>query len=340
MKRILFGVMLCALLIVLSTGSVWAAPPALTQIVHVVRWGDNLSSLAVQYGTTIGAIMRANGLSNPHCIYAGQRLVIPYTGTPTPYTEPSCTQVYIVRYGDTLSGIAYRFGVSVNALMQSSHIVNPNCIYPGQKLIIPSCPPSNPPPQPVPPVHYPKPVQPAYPPAKPGHPVQKPGYPVVCKWYVVQPGDTLANIAWRYGVNMWAIVRANNIANPNVIHCGQKLCIPTHVPPPPPKPKPPKPGCEHLCFPQAGDYLSGVVQAHGTAKIDNFWYYKLEYRKDGLDNWHYITGAETEVENGALGEWDTRTVPDGNYTYRLVIVDRTGNYPPPCEIPVRVDNTP
>jgi LysM repeat protein len=278
--------------------------------------------------------MRANGLTNPHCIYAGQRLLIPCGPTPTPYTGPSCDQVYVVRYGDTLSGIAYRFGVSVNALMQANRIVNPNCIYPGQKLIVTSCPPPQPPPprpaQPVQPVPCPLPEQ----------PVQKSGAPVACTWYVVRPGDTLAKIAWRYGVSMWAIVRANNICNPNVIHCGQKLCIPVPCPPKPPPPKPSKPGCEHLCFPRAGDCLTGVVKAHGTAKIDNFWYYKLEYRKDGLDNWHYITGAETTVENGALGEWDTRTVSDGAYTFRLVIVDRTGNYPPPCEIPVHVKNTP
>ena len=331
MKRLLFGIVLCTLLLALSTGSAWAAPPASTQVVHVVRWGDNLSSLAVQYGTTIEAIMRANGLSNPHCIYAGQRLIIPCGATPTTYTSPDCDQVYVVRYGDTLSGIAYRFGVSVSALMQVNRILNPNCIYPGQKIIIPTCPTPPPPPPPPPPVHYPKPAQPVYRPEK----------PVACTWYVVRPGDTLNKIAWKYGVSLWAIIRANpSIANPNIIHCGQKLCIPVSYPPPPPKPKPPKVGCEHLCFPRAGDRLSGVVQAQGTAKIEDFWYYKLEYRKDGLDNWHYVTGAETPVENGALGEWDTRTVSDGTYTFRLVIVDRTGNYPPPCEIPVYVKNSP
>jgi hypothetical protein len=83
-----------------------------------------------------------------------------------------------------------------------------------------------------------------------------------------------------------------------------------------------------------------VIQAWGTADLASFGYYKLEYRKEGLDEWHYITGANNPVDNGALGTWDTRTVSDGRYVFRLVVVDRTGNYPPPCEIVVSVKNTP
>jgi hypothetical protein len=149
----------------------------------------------------------------------------------------------------------------------------------------------------------------------------------------------LARIAWRYGTSVWAIVQANNIANPNIIHVGQCLCIPK-AGPHPPAPKPPKPGCEHLFWPKAGARLSGLVEARGTADDPNLWYYKLEYRKNGLDEWHYITGSETAVHNNVLGVWDTRGLPDGGYEFRLVIVDRTGNYNPPCTIPVRLDNSP
>jgi putative chitinase len=44
---------------------------------------------------------------------------------------------YTVRLGDTLSGIARRFGVTVAALAQANHITNINRIYAGQVLIIP-----------------------------------------------------------------------------------------------------------------------------------------------------------------------------------------------------------
>lgn len=55
--------------------------------------------------------------------------------------------------------------------------------------------------------------------------------------YVVQPGDTLQNIAARYGTTWQAIAQLNNIPNPNLIYVGQVLLIPVgYVPPTPPPP--------------------------------------------------------------------------------------------------------
>jgi hypothetical protein len=142
-------------------------------------------------------------------------------------------------------------------------------------------------------------------------------------------------------VRIWDIVQTNNIANPNLICVGLRLFIPQHhqcEPTPTPTPAPVEPGCEHLLSPVRGATLSGNVQVTGTADIEEFWYYKLEFRYEGLDHWHYITGQNTPVESGVLGTWDTTILPDGNYHLRLVVVDLTGNYPPPCEIPVQVDN--
>jgi heat shock protein HslJ/LysM repeat protein len=209
-----------------------------------------------------------------------------------------------------VSGIAYRYRVSQSALVSANNITNPNRIYAGQRLVIPGCS------------------------THPPGPARVPGGGYI---YVVRRGDTLARIALRFRVRIWSIVQANNIPNPNLIHVGQRLYIPGTSPRPDPKPV--DPGCEHLTWPRRGATLSGQVQAVGTADHENFGYYKLEFRKDGLDDWHYITGGETPVHDGPLGEpWNTHTVPDGNYTFRLVIVDATGNYPPPCEIAVRVAN--
>ena len=326
MKRVLLSIVLCTLLVSLGAGSVWAAPPVSPHIVHVVRWGENLTSIAARYGTTIQAILHANGLPNANRIYAGQRLVIP-TAAPPQAPPASCGQTYTVRYGDTLSGIALRFGVSMNAILRANRVVNPHRIYPGQVLSIP-CGAQPAPPHVQPPQHVP--------------PRPRPAPPDTCSyWYHVRRGDTLAKIAWRFGVSTWSIVRANNIANPNVIYVGQRLCIPGHAAPydAPARPHAPvKPGCDHIYRPRPGSILSGPVQPLGTAYVDNFWYYKWEYRKDGLDNWHYITGEDEAVVDGRLGVFDTRTVPDGTYFLRLVVVDRTGNYPPPCEFRVNIDN--
>lgn len=304
MKKVTLGVLICALLVLLGAQVTWAAPPRSNPIVHIVRWGENLTSIARQYGTTIRAIVAANRLANANRIYAGQRLVIPGRWTPP---VGGCS--YIVQRGDTISGIAYRHGVSISSIVYANRIVDSNRIYAGQRLVIPCA-------APVPPTPAPS------------------GW-----YYVVRRGDTLAKIALRFGTSVWRIATANNIANPNLIYPGQRFYIPKGTPPTPPS-SPTRPGCEHLDWPRAGARLSGIVQAWGTADHEHFGYYKLEYRKDGLDDWHYITGAETPVSDGALGAWDTRTVTDGSYTFRLVIVDQTGNYPPPCEIPVRVNNDP
>jgi len=52
-------------------------PPTPTPVVHIVRPGESLTLIAKQYGVTVEGIVRANGLSNPDSIYAGQSLIIP-----------------------------------------------------------------------------------------------------------------------------------------------------------------------------------------------------------------------------------------------------------------------
>src|SRR5690606_7524019 len=85
---------------------------------YVVRSGDTLGGIAQRHGTSVGAIASLNGIQNPNLIDPGQVLQMP-GGAPAP-TAPSTPRptghIYSVRPGDTLSGIASRFGVSMNAL--------------------------------------------------------------------------------------------------------------------------------------------------------------------------------------------------------------------------------
>ena len=54
-------------------------------VIHIVQRGENLYRIALRYGVTVQAIAAANGIVNPHRIYAGQRLVIPRSATaPSP----------------------------------------------------------------------------------------------------------------------------------------------------------------------------------------------------------------------------------------------------------------
>jgi LysM repeat protein len=116
-------------------------PPAVTGgCYYVVRRGDTLFSIARRFGTTIGAIAQANGLSNPRYIRAGQRLIIPgaYPAGAPPQAVPGAT-VYIVRPGDTLYSIARRYHTTVAAIAWANGIANPRYIWVGQRLTIPAC---------------------------------------------------------------------------------------------------------------------------------------------------------------------------------------------------------
>ena len=105
-----------------------AAPATNVSQTHIVQYGENLSTIAVQYGTTWQELARINALSNPSIIYAGQTLNV--VGGQSVATSGYC----VVEYGDTLSGIAAQFGTTVERLVSANGISNPNLIYAGQVL--------------------------------------------------------------------------------------------------------------------------------------------------------------------------------------------------------------
>jgi murein DD-endopeptidase MepM/ murein hydrolase activator NlpD len=173
-----------------------AAPPAQgEQLVHVVQAGETLFAIARQYGVTVDAIVAANGLSNPDQIEVGQRLLVPDVGGDARAGEGEMpVSTYTVQPGDTLTLLARRYGTSAEALSQLNRLTNPNLIYVGQVLLVPGA--------------------------------EDERAPLSGEVYVVQAGDTIARIASRYGVSVWAIAQANQVANLNVIYVGQRLLIP------------------------------------------------------------------------------------------------------------------
>ena len=96
-------------------------------------------------------------------------------------------EIYVVKSGDTLYGIARRYGVTVDALAQANQLQNPSLLSVGQALLIPRGDAS----------------------------------------YTVQRGDTLYGIARRYGVSLACLIAANpQIQNPNRIFPGQRVRVP------------------------------------------------------------------------------------------------------------------
>ncbi|MGD2143094.1 MAG: LysM peptidoglycan-binding domain-containing protein [Anaerolineae bacterium] len=113
-----------------------AAPSETTT--HVVQPGENLFGVAVRYGTTVQAIIEANGIANPQVIYVGQELVIPSGGAQPSQPQPSTGgTTYVVQPGDNLFRIALRYDMSYLRLAEYNGIANPSNVYVGQVLEIP-----------------------------------------------------------------------------------------------------------------------------------------------------------------------------------------------------------
>lgn len=113
--------------------------PSPTAVVHIVQPGDTLLGLSYQYRADLREIRRVNNLQWD-AIYVGQRLVIPNPGV-VPGSEPTPTPAqgrqHVVRAGETLSGIAWQYGVTVEAILAANGLQSPDLIYVGQVLIIP-----------------------------------------------------------------------------------------------------------------------------------------------------------------------------------------------------------
>jgi LysM repeat protein len=127
----------------IPTGSSGAGSAVTVGGTYTVRPGDTLSSIAARHGTTVNAILGANGLANANYIYAGQRLTIPgRTGGSSGSSRASSAsgggQLYTVQRGDTLASIAYRYGTTAWAIASANGLANPNYIYAGQRLRIPA----------------------------------------------------------------------------------------------------------------------------------------------------------------------------------------------------------
>lgn len=108
-----------------------AAQPVQSRRTYTVQAGDTLSGIAAKFGVSTSQISGYRS-GNPNLIYPGETLTIGGAAAP----NQSAGTTYIVQSGDTLSGIAAKFGTTYQALAAKNGIANPNLIYPGQVLHI------------------------------------------------------------------------------------------------------------------------------------------------------------------------------------------------------------
>ena len=154
----------------------------------------------------------------------------PATSTPATNTGKQLhqdTHDYTVKSGDTLSAIASRYGMTVNALVTLNGIKNANLIYPGQSLRVADS-------------------------GQGSNVSQKATTTTTASTYTVRYGDTLSAIASRYGTSTSALASLNGIKNANLIYPGQVLKL--------------SGGSSTRSYTvRSGDTLSGIASRLGTS---------------------------------------------------------------------------
>lgn len=160
-------------------------------VIHRVRSGETLSTIASRYGVSIAQLKMTNRIRT-NLIRPGQRLRIPFGGADV----VSDTKIYTVKAGDTLSTIASRYGVSVVRLKRANRLSG-DSLRIGDRLEIPTQ---------VTVSDEPKRV------AK-------------SRTHRVRSGESLYTIGKRYGVSVDRLKAANGLRR-NTIRVGQELVIP------------------------------------------------------------------------------------------------------------------
>lgn len=181
---------------------------------YVVEEGDSLGTIAQQFGVSAVSIMENNNLQDPNNVFVGQVLLIPNyippattastTGeTTTAGTSDATGNVqttgqavsHVVQPGETLYGIAQKYGVDANAIAEANNITNRNQLRVGQKLDIPGI-------------------------------TVRDAAAALGRVHIVQSGESLTAIAQLYGITAEEVISFNNISNPDAIYVGQELVIP------------------------------------------------------------------------------------------------------------------
>jgi LysM repeat protein len=166
---------------------------------YTVRSGDTLGIIAARNGTSISQLLQLNALENPNLILVGQVLQLPGGsggGAVAASTPAGGASTHVVRPGESIAGIAGRYGISPAQLVAANGLTDGK-IYVGQQLrLVPLA----------------------------GSDAPSAGG---ASTYEVQPGDTLLSIALRFGTRLSALQDANEIDDPDALVVGRTLDVPS-----------------------------------------------------------------------------------------------------------------
>ncbi|MEN3272092.1 MAG: hypothetical protein V7636_853 [Actinomycetota bacterium] len=111
---------------------------------YVVRPGDTLSSIAAKFGVSVKSLAEANHITNSDKVYAGRSLTVPGGVVKAEAAAPAVPAVvattHTVAAGETLTGIAARYGTTVGAVVSANKLGNANHVVIGARLRVPNVP--------------------------------------------------------------------------------------------------------------------------------------------------------------------------------------------------------
>lgn len=132
-------------------------PQSISSGAHVVRPGENLTTIAKKYGVSVPELRKANNMGKRSMLKVGSRLTIP-GGTPQSSSKPksyemmkarrsavakkptakSKVKIHVVRNGENLSRIAEKYQVSVKGLKQKNKLASGSKLFVGARIMIPT----------------------------------------------------------------------------------------------------------------------------------------------------------------------------------------------------------
>jgi LysM repeat protein len=196
------------------TGAAAAVPPAAAQAArpaagdtHTVAPGDSLSRIAAAHGVAVQELMRLNRLTDPDLVQVGRTLRL-RDGAAAQASQgssqaSSARGSHTVAAGETLSGVAARYGIGMADLVRWNQLANADSVRAGQTLRLA---PSNA--------------------AEGTLTVPAMSGTTAARRYQVQPGDTISSVAARHNVAQDTLIRANGLRDPDRLLAGTQLLIP------------------------------------------------------------------------------------------------------------------
>ena len=206
----------------------------------VVKPGETLSEIAERYGTSVQRLMQLNNLRSPQDLWAGSRIQVPgAAGSST--SRGGGSGNYTVKPGETLSEIAERYGTSVQRLMQLNNLRSPQDLWAGSRIQVPGATA-----------------------ARPSGGGGGTRTTTVNANYTVKPGETLSELAERYGTSVQRLMELNNLRGPQDLWAGSRIQVPiTRTTAAAPKPAVNKNATQHKV--QSGETLSVIADRYGVS---------------------------------------------------------------------------